>query len=145
VLDGQGNVVTVTAEIEVGIAPGVKLGRAAQGLAGPQVAGALLAWWTTMTASRNRRCSSRKKASSGATSPLTFSSMRCSRTKGSRTSRRGFNLAMVSSRLARSAARSSRSVRRGDHLDVEIGDGQAGSGTDSIETAADDVERVSAA
>jgi hypothetical protein len=40
VLDGKGELIAVTAQIEVGVTPGVELGRAAQGLAGSDVAGA---------------------------------------------------------------------------------------------------------
>ena len=47
VLDGQGDIaafaeIAVAAEVEVGIAPGMELGGASQGLAGADVAGALL-------------------------------------------------------------------------------------------------------
>jgi len=38
-LDGEGEVIAVAAQIEVGIAPGVELGRATQGLSGAGVAG----------------------------------------------------------------------------------------------------------
>jgi hypothetical protein len=47
---------------------------------------------------------------------------------------------MVSSRLLRSAARSSRTG--GDHLDVEVGERDAGGGADAFEPAAHDVECV---
>ncbi len=39
--DGEGELVGVAAQVEVGVAPGMELGRAAQRLAGSQAAGAL--------------------------------------------------------------------------------------------------------
>ena len=42
VLDGQGEVIAIAAQVEVGVAPGVELGGAAQGLAGSHAAGAVL-------------------------------------------------------------------------------------------------------
>ncbi len=42
VLDGEGQVVALAAEVEMGVAPGVKLGGAAQRLAGVDAAPALL-------------------------------------------------------------------------------------------------------
>ena len=42
VLSRESEIITITAQIEIGIAPGVELGGAAQGLAGPNAAGTLL-------------------------------------------------------------------------------------------------------
>ena len=63
-LDGEGDLadrgIAVAAEVEVGIAPGMELGGAAQGLAGADVAGALLGVVDDETATPWRRCSSRR-------------------------------------------------------------------------------------
>ena len=42
VLDREGEIIAIAAQVEIGVAPGVELGGAAQGLAGADVAGALL-------------------------------------------------------------------------------------------------------
>ena len=42
VLDREGEIIAIAAEIEVGVAPGVEFGGSSQSLAGPDVAGALL-------------------------------------------------------------------------------------------------------
>jgi hypothetical protein len=65
VLDGQGNIaifagIVVAAEVEVGIAPGMELGGASQGLTGADVAGALLGVVDDDTAMAWRRCNSRR-------------------------------------------------------------------------------------
>ena len=65
VLDGQGDIavfagIAVAAEVEVGIAPGMELGGAAQGLTGADVAGALLGVVDDETAMAWRRCNSRR-------------------------------------------------------------------------------------
>src|ERR1700688_4597155 len=98
-----------------------------------------LAWWTTTTAMPWRRCSSRRKASNGATSPLAFSSMRCRRTKGSRMSRRGCNRATVSARLFAIGIEIEAEGGSGDDLDVEIGERDAGGLADAVEAASHDV------
>jgi hypothetical protein len=59
-LDGEREVVGVTAEVEVRVAPGVEFGGAAQGLPGADAAAAFLAWCATATAARWPRCSSRR-------------------------------------------------------------------------------------
>ena len=89
-----------------------------------------------------RRCSSRRKASSGATSPLTFSSMRCRRTNGSRTSSRGFSRGDGLLETCAVGLEIEAQAGRGDHLDVEFGETDAGGGTDALEAATDDVQSV---
>ena len=143
VLGGEDDaVVAIAAKIEVGIAPGMELGGAAQGLAGADGAAPFLAWWTTATATAWRRCRSRRKASTGATSPLAFSSMRCRRTNGSRMSSRGFRAATVSSRRPRSVSRSRRRLGAVITWTSSVGEAAAGGGADAVKAAADDVQRV---
>src|SRR5271167_998017 len=99
-----------------------------------------LAWWTTSTAIAWRRCNSRRKASKGATSPLAFSSMRCRRTKGSRTSRRGLSLAIF--KAAAIGVEIEPHGGGSDHLEVEICEVVARGGADALEPSAYDIEWV---
>src|SRR5208283_3362703 len=100
-----------------------------------------LAWCTTSTATPYRRCSSRRKATRGATSPLAFSSMRCSRTNGSRT-QPGPQPVDGLGEVAPIGLEVEAQGRRGDDLDIEIGEPRAGGGGDAVEAMADDVQGV---
>jgi hypothetical protein len=101
VFDGEGySVIRVATQGEVGIAAGVELGGTAQRLTGAHGAGALPG---VMDEDDGEAMAALQVALVGeqrATSPLTFSSMRCPRPNGSRTSIRGFNLATVCSSFA---------------------------------------------
>jgi hypothetical protein len=59
-LDRQREIIAVTAQVEVGIAPGVELRGAAQRLTGADAATALLGVMDDETATSCRRCSSRR-------------------------------------------------------------------------------------
>ena len=105
--DRQGQIIAVAAQIEIGVTPGVEFGGPAQRLTGADTACTLLGvmddqdgdGMPALQLSQIRQ--QWRDLAAG-------SSMRCSRTKGSRMSRRGCNLATVSARLRRSASRSSR-------------------------------------
>ena len=68
--------------------------------------------------------------------------MRCRRTNGSRTSRRGCNLATVVGEVAAVGLEIEPHGGRGDDLDVEIGERDAGGGADAVEASAHDVQCV---
>lgn len=73
-------IVAIVAQVEVGIAPSVEFRRSVQDLGGADGADPFPGM---ADESDGGRCNSRRKASNGATSLLTFSSKRCRRANGS--------------------------------------------------------------
>jgi hypothetical protein len=141
-LDGQRQVIAMAAQIEVGIGPGVELGRATLCLPGAGIAGPFPGMMDDKHGNAMLTLQFAQMASSGTTSPLGFSSMRCRWTKGSRISGHGCNRAKGSARLSRSASRSRRTVGASDGLDVAIRERNADGIIDAIEAASHNVQSV---
>ena len=142
-LDGQDDaIVAVAAEIEVGIAPGVELGRSAQGLAGADGAGAL----SGMVDDRDGdgvatlQFAQEGEQRCDIAADILVDAMQAHERIEDEEPRlqRGDGLLETCAVGLEIEAQAG----RGDHLDVEFGEAGAGGGADALEAAADDMERV---
>ena len=142
VLDGQGDLVSVTAEIEVGVAPGVELGRAAQGLAGADVAGAFPGM---VDDGDSEAVAALQLAQEGEqrrhfAADVLVDAMQADEGIEDKQARLQPGDGLVEADPI--GLEIETQCRRGDHLDIEIGEGQTGGGADPVEPPADDVEGV---
>src|SRR6266545_96354 len=142
VLDCEGEIVAVASEIEVGVAPGVELRGAAQGLAGAGAAAALLRVM--------------HECDGDAVAPLQFAQVGEDRgdlaggvlvdpvepNEGveDKEARPELRHRLVEARPV--GVQVDPHDRRGDHLNVEVGEVHAGCGADPLEPPSHDMERV---
>jgi|SRR5271166_5409469 len=101
-----------------------------------------LAWWTSTTATAWRRCRSRRKASSGGdlTAGIFIDAMKPDKRIEDEQTRLQPGDGLIEGSAVGLEVETQ--AGRGDHLDVEFGEADAGGGTNAFESAADDVECV---
>ena len=147
VLDGQGDIavfagIAVAAEVEVGIAPGMELGGASQGLAGADVAGALLGVVDDddgdgVAALQLAQIGEQRRHFAAG---VLIDAMQAHEGIEDEQARVQFG----DGRIEASAVGLKIEPHGGcgDDLDVEISEAEAGGGADAVEPPAHDVERV---
>ena len=141
-LDGQHQVIAIAAQIEVGIAPGVELGRAMQGLSGAGIAGAFSGMMddehgdAIATLQLAQIGEQRGDLAAGVLVDAVQADEGIEDEQAWLQSGHGVGeaVAIVIEIEAEGG--------RGDDLDVEIGEREAGGLADAIEAAFDDVQRV---
>ena len=147
VLDGQGDIaavagIAVAAEVEVGIAPGMELGGAAQGLAGADVAGTLFG---VVNDNHGDAVAALQLAQIGEqrrhlAAGVLIDAMQAHEGIEDEQARLQFG-----DRLVEASAVGLKIEPHGgcgDDLNVEIGKAEAGGGADAVEPPAHDVERI---
>ena len=142
-LDGERDaVVAVAAEVEIGIAPGVEFGRSAQGLAGTDGSGALPGM---VDDGDGCGMASLQFAQEGeqrchVAADVLVDAMQAHERIEDQEPRLEGGDGLLETRAV--GLEIEAQAGRGDHLDVEFGESGTGGGTDALEAAADDVQRV---
>ena len=147
VLDGQGDIavfaeIAVAAEVEVGIAPGMELGGASQGLTGADVAGALLGVVDDddgdgVAALQLAQIGEQRRHFAAG---VLIDAMQAHEGIEDEQARAPFGDGLIEASAVGLEIEPHGGC--GDDLDVEIGEAEAGGGADAVEPPAHDVERV---
>src|ERR1700730_5953850 len=142
VLDREGEIIAIAAQIEIGIPPGVELGGAAQGLSGAHAAGALFGMMdddhgdAVATLQLAQIGEQRRHLAAG----VLIDAMQPYERIEDKEARLQFGDGLIEAPAV--GLEIEPHGGGGDDLDIEIGDAEARGDTDAIEPLAHDVERI---
>src|SRR5712671_3696763 len=142
VLDREGEIIAIAAQIEIGITPGVELGGSTQGLSGAHAAGALFGM---MDDDHGDAVAALQLAQIGEqrrhlAAGVLIDAMQPYEGIEDKEARLQFGDGVIEAPAV--GLKIEPHGGGSDDLDVEIGDAEAGGGTDAVEPPAHDVERV---